>query len=77
LSWLVAAGFCFAGGLLAVFAALEDGAVSAIGPIIAAQPLAIVLLSWLLLHDIERITWRMVVGAALVVAGVIGIAIGA
>jgi drug/metabolite transporter (DMT)-like permease len=76
-SWLVAAGFCFAGGLLAVFAALEEGAVSAIGPIIAAQPLAIVLLSWLLLHDIERITWRMVVGAALVVAGVVGIAIGA
>jgi DME family drug/metabolite transporter len=75
--WLVAAGFCFAGGLLAVFEALEQGAVSAVGPIIAAQPLAIVVLSWALLHNIERITLRMVIGAALVVAGVIAIAVAA
>jgi DME family drug/metabolite transporter len=75
--WLVAAGFCFAGGLLAVFEALEQGAVSAVGPIIAAQPLAIVLLSWALLHNIERITLRMVMGAVLVVAGVVAIAVAA
>ncbi|MDJ0923641.1 MAG: EamA family transporter [Acidimicrobiia bacterium] len=74
-SWLVVAGVCFAGGLLAVFEALETGAVSAIGPIIAAQPLAVVALSWMLLHNIERITLRMVIGAVLVVGGVIAIAV--
>lgn len=76
-SWLVVAGVCIAFALLAVFEALEKGAVSTVGPIIAAQPLAIIVLSWLLLHNIERVTMRLVVGAVLVVAGVIGIAVGA
>lgn len=75
--WLVAAGVSIAVALLTLFEALEGGAVSAVGPIIAAQPLAVVGLSWLLLHNIERVTLRMVIGAALVVAGVILIAVSA
>ena len=75
--WLVASGISIAVALLTLFEALEGGAVSAVGPIIAAQPLAVVGLSWLLLHNIERVTLRMVVGAALVVAGVILIAVSA
>ena len=47
------------------------------GPIIAAQPLAIIILSWALLHNIERVTLQLVLGAILVVAGVVGIAVGA
>jgi drug/metabolite transporter (DMT)-like permease len=76
-SWLMLAGACIAGALLAVFKALETGEVSTVGPIIAAQPLAIIILSWALLHNIERVSLRMVVGAILVVAGVVGIAVGA
>lgn len=75
--WLVAAGISIAVALLTLFQALEGGAVSAVGPIIAAQPLAVVILSWALLHSIERITARMVGGAALVVTGVILIAVSA
>ena len=75
--WLVAAGVSIAVALLTLFEALEGGAVSAVGPIIAAQPLAVVGLSWALLHNIERVTLRMVIGAALVVAGVILIAVSA
>lgn len=75
--WLIVAGACIAGALLSLFKALEEGSVSVVGPIIAAQPLAVIGLSWTLLHNIERVTPRMVVGATLVVAGVILIAVGA
>lgn len=74
--WLVVAGACLAGALLALFEALDGGNVSVVGPIIAAQPLAVVGLSWALLHNIERVTPRMVAGAALVVGGVTLIAVG-
>lgn len=73
--WLIASGGFITCALLALFEALDRGAVSTVGPIIAAQPLAIVVLSRVLLRDIERVTPRMVVGAILVVSGVIFIAI--
>ncbi len=73
--WLVASGACVAVSLLALFAALETGAVSVVGPIVAAQPLAVVFLSWIILRQIEHVTFRMVMGAVLVVAGVILIAV--
>jgi uncharacterized membrane protein len=75
--WLVAAGISIAAALLALFKALEGGAVSAVGPIIAAQPLGVVGLSWVLLHNIEHVTLRMATGAGLVVFGVILIAVSA
>lgn len=75
--WLVVAGACIAVALLALFKALDGGTVSVVGPIIAAQPLAVVVLSWALLHNIERVTLRMVAGAVLVVGGVVLIAVGA
>ena len=74
--WFVVAGFSFTVGLLAMFEALKRGTVSVVAPIIASQPLVVVILSWALLHDIERVTRRMVAGAMLVVAGVTLIAVG-
>ena len=59
-----------------MFEALKRGTVSVVAPIIASQPLVVVILSWALLHDIERVTRRMVAGAMLVVAGVTLIAVG-
>ncbi|MCZ7531978.1 MAG: DMT family transporter [Acidimicrobiia bacterium] len=75
--WLIAAGTSIAVALLTLFKALEGGAVSVVGPIIAAQPLGVVMLSWALLHNIERVTLRMVLGAVMVVAGVVLIAVSA
>jgi|TARA_B100000315_G_scaffold229998_2_gene240052 drug/metabolite transporter (DMT)-like permease len=75
--WLVSAGVLIAIALLTLFKALEIGTVSRIGPIIAAQPLVIVVLSLVLLRNIERVTARMTAGALLVVAGVVLIAFGA
>jgi len=75
--WLVAAGTSTAIALLALFKALEGGAVSVVGPIIAAQPLAVVGLSWVFLHNIEHITSRMLFGAVMVVIGVVLVAVSA
>jgi transporter family protein len=73
--WLIVSGICVAVSLLALFSALETGAVSVVGPIVAAQPLAVVFLSWIVLRQIERVDARMVAGAVLVVAGVVLIAV--
>lgn len=73
--WLIVSGICVAISLLALFAALETGAVSVVGPIVAAQPLAVVFLSWIILRRIERVTPRIVMGAVLVVVGVVLIAV--
>lgn len=75
--WLVASGLFTALALLAVFKALDAGTVSAVGPIVAAQPLAVITLSWLILRDLERVKGRMVAGGILTVAGVVLIAVSA
>jgi drug/metabolite transporter (DMT)-like permease len=69
--WLVVSGVCVAISLLALFAALDQGDVSVVSPIIAAQPVAVVALSWLILRNIEKVTPRMMVGAVMVVGGVV------
>ena len=69
--WFLVTGVLAGLGVLSVFRALEAGDVSVVGPIIMAQPLIVVLLSALFLRDLERLTWRIVTGAALTVLGVI------
>jgi drug/metabolite transporter (DMT)-like permease len=73
--WLIATGAFVAFGLLAVFNALERGDVSVVGPVIIAQPVIVVMLSMILLRDLERVTLRIVVGAVMTVVGVTLIAL--
>ena len=73
--WFLLTGALAGLGVLSVFGALESGDVSMVGPIIMAQPLVVVLLSALFLRDIERLTWKIVMGAVLTVLGVILITI--
>ena len=73
--WLIATGAFVAFGLLAVFNALERGDISVVGPIIIAQPLIVVMLSMILLRDLERVTSRLVFGAVATVLGVTLIAV--
>ncbi len=56
---------------LLTFVALSRGEVSAIVPLLNTNPLFTVLLSTLFLRDVEVITLKVVLGAALMVAGVI------
>ena len=69
--WFILTGVLAGLGVLSAFFALEVGDVSVVGPIIMAQPLIVVLLSAIFLRDLERLTWKIVTGAALTVLGVI------
>ena len=60
-------------GLLLVLYALTYGPVVVVTPLTATLPLWVVLGSKLFLRDLEKITPRIVAGAALVVAGTIAI----
>ena len=57
-------------GLLFLFIGLEEGPVAIVVTLAGTSTLLTTLLSHLLLRDVERVTRRVVVGAALVVGGV-------
>ena len=62
-------------GLLLVLYALTYGPVVVVTPLTATLPLWVVLGSKLFLRDLEKITPRIVTGAALVVAGTLAISL--
>jgi drug/metabolite transporter (DMT)-like permease len=74
--FLALSGFLEALASLAVWGALAAGNVSIVSPLFNAQPVFTVLLTALLLRDLERVTWRIAVAAVIIVAGVV-IVIGA
>lgn len=66
--WLVP-GALVGVSYLALFEAYYRGEVSVVAPIVGTESLWGVGFSWLLLHETERVGPRLLVGAALVVAG--------
>lgn len=58
-------------GFLALTLGLSGGEVSVVYPVTASAPLFTLLFTWLFLRGRERLTWRIVLGAVLIVAGVI------
>ena len=54
--WMAISGVCQGVALLAMFTALKDGEVSVISPILATQPLAVFVLSRLLLRAPRGVT---------------------
>lgn len=64
-------GFFSAMGVLLMFQALSRGTVVIVSPITATNSLFTMLFAALMLRDIERITVRTVIGALLVVSGVV------
>ena len=73
--WFIPTGLLAGLGVLAVFRALEGGDVSVVGPIIMSQPLIVVFFSALFLRDLEKLTWRVVAGAAMTVLGVVTLSV--
>jgi transporter family protein len=73
--WYVPAGFCFGLSYVALFEAYFRGRVTIVSPLVATESLWAVALSALLLRDSEVVGRRLVLGAALIVAG--GALIGA
>lgn len=55
---------------LTMWRALMLGSVSVVSPLVNSHSIVTVALAWLFLRDLERVTWRIALAAALVVAGV-------
>jgi transporter family protein len=73
--WFAMSGFFASLALIAQFNALTTGDVSVVSPIIAAQPLAVLLLSTIFLGGIERLTARTVAGGTTIVLGAVLVSI--
>jgi uncharacterized membrane protein len=54
---------------LAMWRALMLGTVSVVSPLVNSHAIFTVALAWVFLRDLERVTWRIALAAALVVAG--------
>lgn len=70
-AFFAGAGIFSATGVLLLFVALSRGPVVVISPVVATNPLFTLVMAAVLLRGVERITLSVVVGAVLVVAGVI------
>ena len=65
------AGVFSACGIMLMFQALQRGEVVILSPVLATNPLFTLVFASLLLRGVERITARIVLGALLVVGGVV------
>ena len=67
--WFAVTGICNGLSALTLFAAVRNGPITLVAPVVAIYPLVTMLLSAMLLHHV-RITPRIVAGTVLTVAGV-------
>jgi len=70
LRFLALSGLAEGIAYLAMWRALLIGSVSVVSPLVNSHSMATVVLAWLFLRDLERVTWRIALAALLVVAGV-------
>jgi uncharacterized membrane protein len=72
--WLVVSGVFMGVAILLLFHALAQGDVSLVAPVIGTQPLFVLVLSAMLLRNLERRDRSTIVAATLVVIGTILVA---
>ncbi len=77
-AWLMAslAGLASAWGVASWFMALKAAPVVLVAPVVGTSPLFSILLTYVFLQRLERVTWRTLIGALLVVGGVALVAVG-
>ena len=76
IGFIMLSGLAASVGIGSYTLALTMLPVSVVSPISSIYPLVTMLLARLFLQQSERVTWRMAFGAALVVAGVVLVALG-
>lgn len=69
--FVIGGGIFSACGVLLMFLALQRGEVVAVAPVLATNPLFTLAFAVVLLRGVERVTLRIVLGATLVVCGVV------
>jgi DME family drug/metabolite transporter len=68
--WFLAAGITVSFAMTCIYYALDLGKVSVVIPISSTGPLFSLILTALFLRDVERVTLRIIVSAAMIVSGV-------
>jgi DME family drug/metabolite transporter len=71
LPWYIGAGVAVSVAMTSIYYALDLGKVTVVIPVASTGPFFSLLLSALFLRDVERVTLRIVIGAALIVGGVL------
>lgn len=69
--WFLAAGITISLGMVCIYYALDLGKVSVVIPISSTGPFFSLILTAIFLRDVERVTLRIVISAAMIVGGVI------
>lgn len=69
--WFMLGGALSSLALLSQFRALQTGDVSTVSPIVASQPLAVLVLSSIFLRSVERLDWTNAFGGISIVTGTI------
>lgn len=70
-AWFAGGGFLAALAVLTQFHALNAGDVSVVSPIVASQPLFVLVLSMIMLRGVEKLTPRIAAGALTILAGTV------
>ena len=73
--WFLAAGITISLAMVCIYYALDLGKVSVVIPISSTGPFFSLLLAATFLRDVERVTSRIVVSAAMIVGGVLVLAL--
>jgi DME family drug/metabolite transporter len=69
--WMLIAAICNTGFLVAYFVAISSGPVTIVFPIMQTSPLLVAGISFLFLQKLEKVTFRLVMGAVVVVIGAV------
>lgn len=69
--WFLAAGVTISIGMVCIYYALDLGKVSVVIPISSTGPFFSLILTAIFLRDVERVTRRIVISAAMIVGGVV------
>ena len=69
--WFLAAGVTISFGMTCIYYALDLGKVSVVIPISSTGPFFSLILAAIFLRDVEKVTLRIVVSAAMIVGGVV------
>ena len=74
--WFVWSGIFTGGSFLFMYVALSMERVTIVAPLINSYAVFVLMLTPLMARQIERITWRKIAGAVLVVAGIFLVSVG-
>ena len=73
---IVLAGACSGAGVTFTYFALSRTEVVIAAPIISSAPLFTLLLAYLVLRGLERVTWQLILGTLMIVGGIILVVFG-